>query len=100
MACLRRGARCAGLSYWNYRVVRARGTHGPELGLYEVYYDDEGAPWARSAEPAQFVADLDDEADLAESLRHALRALAEPVLDDTDIWANQPEDPGQIDDAP
>lgn len=41
-------------SGWNHRFVRVSTDEGPQIALYEVYYNDAGVPVARSAEPATF----------------------------------------------
>lgn len=65
---------------WNYRVVRT--TQGDEewFAIYEVYYDDDGRPEARTEEPASPAGETLEE--LQEDLQWYLRALQEPVLED------------------
>jgi len=64
---------------WNYRVVRT--AHGDEewFAIYEVYYDAEGRPEARTDTPACPAGATLEE--LAEDLRHYQAALNQPVLD-------------------
>lgn len=70
---------------WNYRIVD-RGDH---LALHEVHYDDAGTPTSRSAEPCQFVADLEEgAASIVDALERTLRdAREKPVL--VDPWPEQ-----------
>jgi hypothetical protein len=65
---------------WSYRVVRT--THGQEesFAIYEVYYDDDGHPEARTENPAHPAGETFEE--LTEDLRYYQAALQEPVLDD------------------
>lgn len=73
------------MSTWNYRLVKV----GPdesgdwEVGIYEVYYDDDGHPHSRTLEPAEFVgADADE---VRKALKRAIKATSQAVLDDTEI---------------
>ena len=65
---------------WNYRVVRT--TQGDEewFAIYEVYYDDEGRPEARTEEPVSPAGETLEA--LQQDLQWYLRALQEPVLED------------------
>ena len=65
---------------WNYRVVRTIDRAEESFAIYEVYYDDDGRPEARTAEPAYPAGETLEE--LQEDLAWYLRALQEPVLDD------------------
>jgi hypothetical protein len=64
---------------WNYRIVLTEDAHGQSFGLYEVYYDAEGRPEARTTDPISFGGyDVDEGAvevqkDLATALADALR---------------------------
>ncbi len=43
---------------WNYRIVKTEKGHG----LFEVYYEDSGKPYARSTDPVlNFYCDTQDE---------------------------------------
>jgi hypothetical protein len=65
---------------WNYRVVRT--THGDAeyFAIYEVYYDDDGRPEARTEQPAHPAGETLEE--FAKDLTHYQAALQQPVLDD------------------
>jgi hypothetical protein len=61
---------------WNYRVVRTTDGEEESFAIYEVYYDDEDRPEARTEQPASPAGET------LEELQAYLRALSEPVLDD------------------
>lgn len=64
---------------WNYRVVRTP----QHFGVYEVYYDEEGRPIARSEHPvAPTSEDLDG---LRERLGMVVDALDESTLTPEEI---------------
>jgi hypothetical protein len=65
---------------WNYRVVRTAYGAEESFVIYEVYYDDDGCPEARTEGPAHPAGETLE--DLQEDLRWYLQALREPVLDD------------------
>lgn len=69
--------------HWNYRIVRhADGS----LALYETYYDDDGRPHSRTAEPTTFGCDADEGTEeLVASLERATHDARQPVLDDAEI---------------
>lgn len=71
------------MTTWNYRLVDTGTDDQPEVALYEVYYDEDGAPVARTLHPTTVVGDDDDEARVA--LAHAARALAADTLKDSEI---------------
>ena len=65
---------------WNYRVVCTTDGEEESFAIYEVYYDDEDRPEARTEQPASPAGETLEE--LQEDLQAYLRALSEPVLDD------------------
>ena len=73
---------------WDYRVVRKESTDGSDewYSVQEVYYDDE------TEEPMAQTMDLMVEQDTVTGMRtqleSMLRALDEPVLDESDIVDN------------
>ena len=72
------------MGYWNYRVMRHEGDW---LAVHEVHYDDEGRPWAYTAQPTTFgVPDGDDLTGLVRNLLRAARnARTLPVLEPKDF---------------
>ena len=71
------------MGHWNYRWVEVQHGDETEIGLYEVYYDDEGIPTSRSTEPTSFTGATRMEA--MDSYSRAQRAMIEPILKDSDI---------------
>jgi hypothetical protein len=70
------------MSHWNYRFVEVDdGKGGTEVGLYEVYYDDDGKPNGRTKELATISGSTRMEA--WDALSKAGRALGLPVLRDS-----------------
>lgn len=69
---------------WNYRIVRRNRDGHAWLALHEVYYHADGRPHAITADPAQFVADVDEDREgIIRALQLALDdALSRPVLDE------------------
>jgi hypothetical protein len=69
---------------WNYRMLRHP---DGRLAVHEVFFDDDGRPWAATKDPISFEADADESLDdLADDLEHALAAVrSAPVLDWSDI---------------
>jgi hypothetical protein len=65
---------------WNYRVVRTTDGEEESFAIYEVYYDGDGRPGARTEDPAHSSGETLEE--LQEDLQAYLRALSEPVVDD------------------
>jgi len=43
---------------WNYRIVKYR--DGSGFGLHEVMYDDDGLPWAMTANPCTFACGIEE----------------------------------------
>ena len=67
---------------WNYRVLRREVgivEQEPELGIYEVYYSDEGLPNACSAQPQSPRGD--SLKSLHEDFLRMAKAFSKPVLD-------------------
>ncbi len=73
------------MSHWNYRFVAVEVNGETEIGLYEVYYDDEGKPNGRTAELATIVGDSKMEA--WDALSKASSAVGQPILTDADLVA-------------
>lgn len=83
---------------WNYRLVRLdegeeADSGNYEVGVYEVFYDSDDKPVARTVEPASFVGMDRDE--VLQALNHAFHDILKyPVLDDSEIAAAVGEDAG------
>lgn len=89
---------------WNYRVIRrVHDKGGISLGIYEVYYDEKGEPFAISSEPDQAIAFVEFDEDekekekeketlqaLKKTLEWMLQALERPVLDYDMDFADPP----------
>lgn len=82
------------MSHWNHRVVRSVMPDGQiRHQIAEVYYNDEGQPfaWCDAGEVDHF---SDWEGDPLESLRRQVKmygkALAEPVMEASQITAEAP----------
>lgn len=75
---------------WNYRIVRYRDEGG--YGLHEVYYDDDGQPWAMTEKPCGFACHVEEgPVGVQESLATALEdATQRPVLDEPEQWPGKP----------
>ena len=77
---------------WNYRIVNCPdGKGGRYYALFEVFYDDDGKPEARTAKPISFVTDEDEGSEgVVRSLEMALKGATErPVLMDEDIGSKE-----------
>lgn len=66
---------------WNYRVVRTTDGEEESFAIYEVYYDDDGRPEARTEDPVHPSGETLEE--LAEDFTYYQAALSQPMLDDT-----------------
>jgi hypothetical protein len=66
---------------WNYRVVCTENEAEVSYAIYEVYYDDDGRPEARTERPSYPAGETLEE--LREDVQRYLAALDQPVLDDT-----------------
>jgi hypothetical protein len=71
------------MSHWNYRFVAVDIDGETEIGLYEVYYDDDGKPNGRTKELATFSGATKMEA--WDAYSRAGDALGRPVLKDADL---------------
>ncbi len=69
---------------WNYRIIR---DGEGNLGLHEVFYDDDGAPRSCTQNPISFGADAEEGKDgIITALEHALSdAREKPILDMDDF---------------
>jgi hypothetical protein len=65
---------------WNYRVVRTTEGDPESFAIYEVFYDDQGQPEARTEQPSYPAGETLEE--LRHDLQHYLAALDHPVLED------------------
>ena len=73
---------------WDYRVVRKESTDGSDewYSVQEVYYDDEtGEPMAQTMD---LMVEQDTVTGMRTQLESMLRALDNPVLDESDIVDN------------
>ena len=75
------------MSHWNYRFVEVVINGEREIGLYEVYYDDEGRPNGRTKELATFVGATKMEA--WDAYSRAGAALGTPMLTDADLTSGK-----------
>jgi hypothetical protein len=66
---------------WNDRVVRTTEGEEESFAIYEVYYDDDGRPEARTKESAHPAGETLEA--LAEDLRYYQAAMQEAVLEET-----------------
>jgi hypothetical protein len=75
---------------WNYRVVHT--VHGAveTFAIYEVFYDDQGEPEARMEHPSYPAGETLEE--FSEDVRHYLRALEQPVLEETVFTRHAPDE--------
>lgn len=72
---------------WNHRVIKFYPEgQDPYYAIHEIYYDDEGIPWAFTKNPASVVWDNDE---TFESPRFSLdsmrKALDLPILEEKDF---------------
>ena len=74
---------------WDYRVVRRESTDlgGSEewYSVQEVYYDEDGTPMAQTLD---LMVEQDTITGMRTQLENMLKALDEPVLDESDIVDN------------
>ena len=75
------------MSHWNYRFVEVVINGEREIGLYEVYYDDEGRPNGRTKELATFSGATKMEA--WDAYSRAGAALGTPMLTDADLTSGK-----------
>jgi hypothetical protein len=75
---------------WNYRVVAVPYEDEVEYGIYEVYYDKDGVPFARTEDAVPCVGeDLKECRDSFEKMRMAFDM---PTLTDADfVWGDLSE---------
>ena len=72
---------------WDYRVVRKGSKDGLDewYSIQEVYYDEDGTPMAQSMD---LQVEQDTITGMRTQLENMLKALDEPVLDESDIVDN------------
>ena len=72
---------------WDYRVVRRESENGSDewYSVQEVYYDEDGTPMAQTLD---LMVEQDTITGMRTQLESMLRALDEPVLDESDIVDN------------
>ncbi len=72
---------------WDYRVVRKESEDGSDewYSIQEVYYDDDGQPMAQTID---LQVEQDTITGMRTQLENMLKALGEPVLDESDIVDN------------
>ena len=72
---------------WDYRVVRreSEGDTGEWYSVQEVYYDEDGTPMAQTMD---LMVEQDTITGMRTQLESMLKALDEPVLDESDIVDN------------
>ena len=72
---------------WDYRVVRKESEDGSDewYSVQEVYYDEDGTPMALTMD---LMVEQDTITGMRTQLESMLKALDEPVLDESDITDN------------
>lgn len=70
---------------WDYRVVRRLHRGESWLQICEVYFDDDGLPYAFCGATAEG----ETEEELGEDVRGFTEALSKPVIDEREITANR-----------
>ena len=72
---------------WDYRVVRKESTDGSDewYSIQEVYYDEDGTPMAQTLD---LMVEQDTVTGMRTQLENMLKALDEPVLEESDIVDN------------
>ena len=67
---------------WDYRIVRQTKDGDEWLSVQEVYYDEDGTPMAQTMD---LQVEQDTITGMRTQLENMLKALDEPVLDESDI---------------
>ena len=72
---------------WDYRVVRKESEDGSDewYSVQEIYYDEDGTPMAQTMD---LMVEQDTITGMRTQLENMLKALDEPVLDESDIVDN------------
>ena len=72
---------------WDYRVVRRESEDGSDewYSVQEIYYDEDGTPMAQTMD---LMVEQDTITGMRTQLENMLKALDEPVLDESDIVDN------------
>ena len=72
---------------WDYRVVRRESEDGSDewYSVQEIYYDEDGTPMAQTMD---LMVEQDTITGMRTQLESMLRALDNPVLDESDIVDN------------
>ena len=72
---------------WDYRVVRRESEDGSDewYSVQEIYYDEDGTPMAQTMD---LMVEQDTITGMRTQLESMLKALDEPVLDESDIVDN------------
>ena len=72
---------------WDYRVVRRESEDGSDewYSVQEIYYDEDGTPMAQTLD---LMVEQDTITGMRTQLESMLRALDNPVLDESDIVDN------------
>lgn len=71
------------MSTWNNRVIRKVYEHETQLGIHEVFYNDEGNPYLVTVNAVGVVGDTLEE--LEQTLKWMMEALGEPILEYSDF---------------
>lgn len=77
---------------WNYRLVHMKGVSEVCLGLFEVFYDEQGRPNASGADPIIVGDDIEE---IQQDLKWMREALGKPILEDEFWLKNRPEEQGK-----
>ena len=78
------------MSHWNHRIIKKVYDNGEiQLGIHEVFYNDDGSVYGYTEEPTgASVINIDESTlldDLKEYLQWMLRALDKPILIDGEV---------------
>ena len=82
---------------WDYRVVRRESEDGSDewYSVQEIYYDEDGTPMAQTLD---LMVEQDTITGMRTQLESMLKALDEPVLDESDIVDTSPVNTKTIED--
>jgi hypothetical protein len=75
---------------WDDRIVHTADGGTEAYAIYEVFYDDNGQPEARTERPSYPAGET--AAELADDLRWYHAALHQPVLEDTEFGRHAPDE--------
>ena len=78
------------MSHWNHRVIKKVYNNGEiQLGIHEVFYNDDGSIYGYTEDPTQAsVSDMDESTlldDLREYIQWMLNCIDKPILIDGEV---------------